>query len=57
LEKILNFVLILILGIQLGKLSVDEMMNIQGAGDVQPETTPTTTIASSANLVFSECSV
>jgi type 2 lantibiotic (TIGR03893 family) len=29
------------------ELSVDEMMNIQGAGDVQPETTPTTTIASS----------
>ncbi|MCA0987021.1 mersacidin family lantibiotic [Guptibacillus algicola] len=29
------------------ELSEQEMMDVQGAGDVQPETTPTTTIASS----------
>ncbi|RBP02474.1 mersacidin family lantibiotic [Rossellomorea aquimaris] len=34
-------------GLSYGELSTEEMMNIQGAGDVQPETTPTTTIASS----------
>ncbi|WJD83658.1 mersacidin family lantibiotic [Priestia megaterium] len=31
------------------ELSIDEMLNIQGAGDVQPETTPaTSTVTSTA---------
>ncbi|QLK09302.1 hypothetical protein BMG_6074 (plasmid) [Priestia megaterium] len=30
------------------ELSTDEMLSIQGAGDVQPETTPATTISTSS---------
>ncbi|RBP02475.1 mersacidin family lantibiotic [Rossellomorea aquimaris] len=35
-------------GQSFGELSADEMMNIQGAGDVQPETTPATVISTSS---------